>query len=221
MDGQDLSQPIPYNPSDSVTQQITSSFHTSLRNLHTTYLDSYILHSPLRTMELTLEAWKTLIDLQDKGKIHMIGVSNTYDVKSLETLSAVRKVQIVQNRWYQGNDWDKEVVKYCTGNGIQYQLSSVQAICSNVTQRYSCRSFWTLTGSPILLVDRSLRALAETAGCTPQQAVYRVAQMLGITPLCGSTNEAHMLEAVGVDMIRLGDGKDLKNVMETVNSSVN
>jgi diketogulonate reductase-like aldo/keto reductase len=72
-------------------------------------------------MELTLEAWKTLIDLQDKGKIRMIGVSNTYDVKSLETLSAVRKVQIVQNRWYQGNDWDKEVVKYCTGNGIQYQ----------------------------------------------------------------------------------------------------
>jgi diketogulonate reductase-like aldo/keto reductase len=106
--------------------------------------------------------------------------------------------------------------------GSNISMSSVQAICSkSYSNDYSCRSFWTLTGSPTLLADRSLRALAETAGCTPQQAVYRVAQMLGITPLCGSTNEAHMSEAVGVDMIRLGDGKDLNDVMDMVNSSVN
>jgi aryl-alcohol dehydrogenase-like predicted oxidoreductase len=60
--------------------------------------------------------------LKDAGKVGMIGVSNTYDVKILEALQKVRKVDVVQNRWYQGNDWDKEVCKFCIVNGIQYQL---------------------------------------------------------------------------------------------------
>jgi diketogulonate reductase-like aldo/keto reductase len=105
-----------------VSEQIASSFRTSLANLHTTYIDSYILHSPLQTLELTLEAWHTLGALQDTGKVGMIGVSNTYDVNVLEALQKVRKVDVGQNRWYQGNDWDKEVCKYCKVNGIQYQL---------------------------------------------------------------------------------------------------
>ena len=67
----------------------------------------------------------------------------------------------------------------------------------------------------------SVLALAEEAECTPQQAVYRTAQMLGITPLCGTTNEAHMSEAVVVDKIQLRDGKDLAAVMEAVRAHTN
>ena len=51
----------------------------------------------------------------------MIGVSNTYDVKVLIALGKARKVQVVQNRWYEGNEWDKKVVTYCKENGIMYQ----------------------------------------------------------------------------------------------------
>lgn len=58
----------------------------------------------------------------------MIGVSNTYDVGILEALGKVRKVDVVQNRWHQGNDWDKEVCKYCIVNGIQYQLRTILLI---------------------------------------------------------------------------------------------
>lgn len=98
-----------------------ASFQNSLANLHTTYLDSYILHSPLKTIERTLEAWRTLMALQDEGKVRMIGVSNTYDVNILHTLSRERKVQVVQNRWYEGNGWDKSVLSYCQEHEIQYQ----------------------------------------------------------------------------------------------------
>lgn len=124
IDGQDRNQPLPYDPSLPVTQQVLGSFQTSLRNLHTTYLDSYILHSPLRTAADTLEAWNVLMRLQDEGKVKLIGMSNTYDVGILEGLerqSGGRGVQVVQNRWYEGNAWDREVVKYCVGKQIMYQ----------------------------------------------------------------------------------------------------
>lgn len=59
--------------------------------------------------------------LQDEGKVRKIGVSNTYNVELLEALAAERPVQVVQNRWYEGNHWDRDVYRYCRKNGTQYQ----------------------------------------------------------------------------------------------------
>ncbi|EED81558.1 predicted protein [Postia placenta Mad-698-R] len=187
--GQDTTKPLPYNPHDSITTQVETSFRKSLRNLGTTYLDSLLLHSPLEQMSQTLEAWQVLIRLQDEGKVKMIGVSNTYDVNTLELLAKAtgRRVQIVQNRWYEGNRWDREVCSYCRKNGVQYQ------------------SFWTLSGSPKLLAHQSLREIARTKSCTPPQAVFRLAQLQGITPLSGTTNEQHMRQDVEAEQIDLGD----------------
>lgn len=121
--GQDKSLPLPYDPTLPVHEQVLASFQVSLKNLRTTYLDGYILHSPLETIGRTLEAWTTLIQLQNEGKVRMIGVSNTYDIRILNSLCKLRKVQIVQNRWYEGNDWDKHVCSYCLVHGIQYQYA--------------------------------------------------------------------------------------------------
>ncbi|KAH7913283.1 NADP-dependent oxidoreductase domain-containing protein [Hygrophoropsis aurantiaca] len=172
--GQDLSQPVPYNPVDPVPKQILSSFQASLANLRVSYLDSYLLHSPLRTPKQTLEAWRTLIALQDEGKVHQIGLSNVYDVDLLKTLSAERPVQVVQNRWYEGNLWDRDVCKYCRENSIQYQ------------------SFWTLSGSPQLLTHPSVLSLSHALDCTPPQVLFKLAQLHNITPLTGTTDELHM-----------------------------
>lgn len=90
-------------------------------NLHTTYIDSYLLHSHFPTIEETLEAWRTLMKLQDEGKVRMIGMSNTYDVKIIAALQKLRKVQVVQNAWYEGNKWDKQVFNYCQQHEIIYQ----------------------------------------------------------------------------------------------------
>ena len=79
------------------------------------------MHSPLPSLEQTLEAWQALAQLQDEGKVRLIGVSNTYDVKILAALDRVRKVQVVQNRWYEGNNWDQKVFNYCKENEIMYQ----------------------------------------------------------------------------------------------------
>lgn len=140
IDGQDTSKPLPYDPTCTVTDQVRTSFATSLRNLRTDYLDSYILHSPLHTPELTLEAWEVLMQLQDEGlvsarssslhphpnlflQVHKIGISNCYSTKLLAYIiqKGGRMIDVVQNRWYEGNGWDSAVLDFCVTNGIYYQ----------------------------------------------------------------------------------------------------
>ncbi|KAH9896138.1 Aldo/keto reductase [Cubamyces lactineus] len=190
--GQDTSQPLPYDPETDIPTQIQASVQTSLSNLHTTYLDGLLLHSPLRTLSQTLTAWQTLVGLQDSGVVRKIGVSNTYDVSTLEALErdGGRRPDVVQNRWYEGNGWDNDVWTYCQEKHIQYQ------------------SFWTLSGSPTLLRHPSIRAICKAKGCTPAQALFRIAQLHGITPLSGTTNETHMDEDIAVEAISLDDVQD-------------
>lgn len=215
--GQDTSKPLPYNPTDPVTKQVHASFQKSLANLHTTYLDSYILHSPLKTVELTLEAWRVLMELQDEGRVHKIGVSNTYDVSVLEALGRERKVQVVQNRWYQGNNWDKKVIAYCKENGVQYQfVPGSEARDSALICATFLRSFWTLSGSPELLSHPDLLAVATAAGCTPAQALFRFAQTAGITPLSGTTSEIHMREDIAVENLDLRDSRHMRSLEQLV-----
>lgn len=187
--GQDTTQPLPYDPSSTIETQVRSSFATSLRQLRTTYLDSYILHSPLETYAKTLEAWRVLISFQDEGRVRVIGLSNTYDPSLLTRLGedSGRAVQVVQNRWYERNGWDREVVEWCRTNGARYQ------------------SFWTLTGSPSLLSHPATTAIAKANNCSPPQAVYRFVQSLGITPLCGTTDEAHMRDDLTAENLDKGE----------------
>ena len=85
--------------------QVRGSIATSLRQLRTTYLDSYILHSPLETYAKTLRAWRVLVALQDEGCVRAICLSNAYDPTLLVRLGedSGRAVQVVQNRWYERN----------------------------------------------------------------------------------------------------------------------
>ncbi|KAK0448715.1 NADP-dependent oxidoreductase domain-containing protein [Armillaria borealis] len=198
IDGQDRSKSLPYDPSATIPEQVRTSFEKSLANLRTAYIDSYLLHSPLRTIQQTLEAWRVLITLQDEGKIRMIGVSNTYDVGVLRALGQERQVQVVQNRWYEGNAWDQDVVRYCKTNGVAYQ------------------SFWTLTGSPSLLSHPSVLAISAASAMTPAQVLYGIVQMGGILPLSGTTNEVHMKEDVAVESSDLVSDDKLRSHADTI-----
>lgn len=157
----------------------------------------------METLSKTIDAWRTLIELQDSGKVKMIGISNAYQTAVLESLGDLRKVQVLQNRWYEGNDWDREMFSYCRVRGIQYQ------------------SFWTLTGSPSLLRHPSILKLTQEASCTPAQAVYRIAQLRGIVPLAGSQNEAHMKEGVEtakIDFETSSCAQDVKEVNKFIDT---
>ncbi|TFK44157.1 Aldo/keto reductase [Crucibulum laeve] len=194
--GQDTSKPLPYNPKDPIEKQIASSLQTSLSNLRTTYLDSYILHSPFSTIDQTLKAWRALMASQDEGKVRMIGVSNTYDVQTLAALHKERKVQVVQNRWYEGNEWDRAVLNFCKEHGIMYQ------------------SFWTISGSPSLLAHPALTSIAQASNLTPAQTVLKIAQMEGIIPLSGTTSELHMKEDLNLYGTEIADSAEEMNAIK-------
>ncbi|KAH9944724.1 NADP-dependent oxidoreductase domain-containing protein [Amylocystis lapponica] len=190
--GQDRSLPLPYRPNEGIKNQLLSSVEQSLGVLGVAYLDSVLMHSPCKSASDTEAAFRALVELQDAGKVKHIGMSNTYDVAILEAIERAcgKRVQIVQNRWHEGNHWDRGVARYCRENGIQYQ------------------SFWTLSGSPRLLAHPSLQTIANAKNCTPEQALFRLAQLHGITPLSGTTNEQHMREDVAVQDIDLENHLD-------------
>ncbi len=68
-----------------------------------------------------------------------------------------------------------------------------------------CRSFWTLTGSPSLLSHPATTAITKANNCSPPQAVYRFVQSLGIAPLCGTTDEAHMRDDLAAEKLDKGE----------------
>ncbi|WRT70386.1 uncharacterized protein IL334_007384 [Kwoniella shivajii] len=204
IDGQDQNQLLPYDPQSSITDQVKQSFETSLKNLGLDYVDSVVLHSPLRTKEQALSAYKTLESFVDQGKINYLGLSNIYDSKLLLWLiENVRvKIGVVQNRWYENNGWDWAVWEICQKYGIRYQ------------------SFWTLTGSPTLLRHPLLINLARKYGLTPEQTVYKLCQIWNITPLCGSSTLTHVNEALAVEGASgvLEDTPEVKQLWDAMHS---
>lgn len=130
LDGQDQAQPLPYDPATSITAQVQASFAKSLQNLGVDRINGYLLHGPLRTRNLTLEAWNAIVALKVANKVDLVGVGNVYDVKTLEFLteSSGTRPEIVQNRWYENNDWDQEVVSYCLKHRIHYEYPAIPSL---------------------------------------------------------------------------------------------
>lgn len=134
LDGQDP-QRIPYNPKASLPDQVMQSFAKSCENLHTTYLDSLVLHSPMHTMDETMQVWRVFEQLHSEGKVRYLGISNTYQLSVLQRLyqQAVVKPQFLQNRFYRESGYDHEIRQFCRDHDIKYQ------------------SFWTLTANPHII----------------------------------------------------------------------
>lgn len=79
------------------------------------------------------------------------------------------------------------------------------------------RSFWTLSGSPNLLAHPSVGAIVSAKGCTPAQALFKIAQMTGVTPISGTTNETHMGHAVATEKLDFSDVQtSVEEVLEII-----
>jgi len=70
-----------------------------LQDLQTTYIDLYMLHSPLPDQKVQLETWRALEELVQSGTIRALGVSN-FNAQELAMLyeSVKMKPTVVQNK---------------------------------------------------------------------------------------------------------------------------
>jgi diketogulonate reductase-like aldo/keto reductase len=182
---------VPYDPHSPIETQIRTSLEVSLKNLHTTYLDSWVMHSPFHSFEDTMAAWRTMEEAVDEGRVHQLGMSNCYDVDTFRALyeQARHKPRVLQNRFHAETDFDTELRAFCRENNIRYQ------------------SFWTLTANRKALATREALDLARAKGLTPQTYMYAFLMSLGyVTPLSGTTSLVHMAEDVAVmERIQGGD----------------
>jgi diketogulonate reductase-like aldo/keto reductase len=186
--GQDPDR-IPYDANSYLGEQVHQSFQQSCLNLHTDHVDCLILHSPLKTLALTMEAWKAMEAIHDAGGARQLGISNCYDQTFLDALHAETTVKpaIIQNRFFQQTDYDADLRQRCQDLGVLYE------------------SFWTLTANPHILGHREVRKIAEKRQKSEAQILFRYLTQLGIVPLTGTTSAKHMQEDLAIFEFDLND----------------
>jgi diketogulonate reductase-like aldo/keto reductase len=181
LDGQDPNN-IPYDKSAELTEQVKQSLKKSLENLKTDYIDSLVMHSPMRTFDNTLKVWKCFEEFHDQGYVRQLGISNCYSPDVIEKLYKEARVKpsVIQNRFYSDSGYDKEIRAFCKANNIAYQ------------------SFWTLTANPMILKSRAVEDKCKKYGKTNAQIFFKFVMQIGITPLTGTTDKEHMKQDLEV-----------------------
>jgi diketogulonate reductase-like aldo/keto reductase len=181
LSGQDPHR-VPYDVNGSLSDQVTQSFQTSLRNLQTSYLDALVLHSPLSTLPQTLEAWRAMEAIVEEGDVTRLGISNCYDLETLEALFRSARVRpaLVQNRFYEQTNYDVSIRAFCREHAVVYQ------------------SFWTLSANRHLLASAAVTSLARKYDRSPAQILFRYVSQASIVPLTGTTSPDHMREALAI-----------------------
>ncbi len=188
----------PYDQSADLPTQVQQSFESSLKHLHTDYLDSYVLHGPHSRWGLNQadwDVWAAMEEYYQAGKTRVIGISNV-QADQLQALceSASVKPMVVQNRCYAVMGWDKEVREICKAQGIIYQ------------------GFSLLTANQDVLRDPQIWAIAKRVGANPFQVIFRFALQIGMLPLTGTTNEQHMTDDLEILTKFKLSGDDLQKI---------
>ncbi len=129
-----------------------------------------------------LRAWKAMESIQEAKGALQLGISNCYDLDFLKQLckDVSIKPAVVQNRFYQETNYDKELRAWCAQNDIIYQ------------------SFWTITANPHILSSDTVEGIAQTHSRTPAQVLFRYLNQSGVTPLTGTTSKTHMRQDLSI-----------------------
>jgi diketogulonate reductase-like aldo/keto reductase len=172
---------LPYDPHADPATQVQQSFASSLEHLQVESIDSFVLHGP---GEHDAEVWRAMESLP----VRYLGVSNVSPAQ-LERFFAFakKKPAFVQNRCYASTRWDAAVRAFCRSNGIVYQGFSL--LTANLNELRSAR----------------FREIVARVKKTPAQVVFRFAQQVGMLPLTGTTDPAHMREDLSCDQFTLSD----------------
>ena len=169
---------LPYDPDCDLTTQVRQSIASSLEHLGVTRIDSYLLHGPSRSGGLgqaDWETWRAMEDAVDEDFIGLLGISNV-SAGQLDALLARARIRpvFVQNRCLARAGWDAEVRALCRMHHVIYQAFSL------------------LSGNRQVLVKPCVTEIVRHHNKTVPQVVFRFAVHLGMLPLTGTTDAAHM-----------------------------
>lgn len=191
---------LPYDPKAHLSKQVTQSLASSLENLQTPYLDSFILHGPASGYGWTepdIEVWQAMMEARKIGRTRLLGVSNV----SLQHLEQMVKVHnevpaFVQNRCYARLGWDREVRLFCRARKINYQ------------------GFSLLTANPEVLRHPTVAKFSAQLQITPAQLIFAFARAVGMIPLTGTSSPEHMKQDLA--SLGLALSEDAVNAIESL-----
>jgi aryl-alcohol dehydrogenase-like predicted oxidoreductase len=98
-------------------EQVRSACDGSLRRLGVEHLDLYQLHWPDETGVPVEDTWGAMTELQDRGKVRAIGVSN-FDRDLIERCLAIRHVDSLQPEFSMLDRSRAELIAWCGERGI-------------------------------------------------------------------------------------------------------
>jgi|ERR1022692_3238145 diketogulonate reductase-like aldo/keto reductase len=180
---------LPYDPAAPLSAQVAQSLASSLDNLATDQIESYVLHGPSSNRNWTdadAEVWQALRCERDAGRTRFLGVSNV-SLRHLQQMAAshTELPAFVQNRCYARRGWDRDIRQFCRGHSITYQ------------------GFSLLTANQEVLHHPLITELAASAKATPAQIVFNFARRVEILPLTGTTNAEHMQQDLASNVFEL------------------
>ena len=137
------------------------AFDTSMAKLGIDVLDLYLIHWPAPAQDLYVEAWKTLLQLREEGRVRAVGVCN-FTVDHLQRLHdetgefpAINQVEL--HPYLQ-----------------QAELREFHAEHEILTEAWS-----PLASGGSVLADDTVREVAAKHGVTPAQAILRWHTQIG------------------------------------------
>jgi 2,5-diketo-D-gluconate reductase A len=162
------------------------SFDETMRKLGVDQLDLFLIHWPVPSEKRYVEAWKTLIELRDQGRIRSIGVSN-FNLDHLERIIGETGVtpavnQIELHPAFQQRD------KRAFHKEHKIAIES-----------------WSPLGAGGLISDATIARIAKKHGRTPAQVMIRWHLQEGLIAIPKSAKPARLRENFAVFDFTLDD----------------
>lgn len=155
------------------------AFDASMRRLGLERLDLFLIHWPRPAHDRYAEAWRTLVELRDQGRIRSIGVSNFGPAELRRIIDDTGVVPAVNQIELHPRFQQRELRALHDSLGI-------------VTQS------WSPLGSGRLLADPAIAAIARRHGRTPAQAIIRWHLQQGLVVIPKSATPARIAQNIEV-----------------------
>lgn len=177
-----------------------AAFEKTLNDLGLDYLELYLIHWTANEKqfpnwrEINADTWRAFEDLYRQGKIKAIGVSNflSHHLQALIEDCSIKPM--VDQIEYHPGFMQKEVVDYCSENGIAIEA-------------------WSPLGTGKMLSNETLKAIAEKYGVSVAQLCVRWCLQNSVIPLPKSITPSRIREN-----IKVFDFEISREDMQTINA---
>lgn len=149
-------------------------------------IDLYLIHWPAPTLGRYVDAWKTMVELQRRGMVRAIGVSNFLPEHLERIIEETGVVPVVNQIESHPRFWQPELEAYCAERDIAIEAYSPLGHGKDIESEPVC-------------------AAAERLGVTPAQVVLRWHAQKGHIVLPKSTKPARMKQNMDIYGFELTD----------------